>query len=176
MKWEVLKKYLSVCILSRGIFPNSSQQSFYILTSLPPTPSFLPTTSPQPSPSSPPSSYYQSSFPPFNRTRVLAHSLPRLPRPHRGITEGTDEKQAGGKQRDREGRWGEAGTGTTNLLRGRYMIIFAAVCNMKRPSSKQTKHGVTPPFGPHVFWKKMCRYMVRYFVCCYREQTPRIIV
>lgn len=149
MEREVLKK-ISVCILSRGIFPNSSQQGFYILTSPPPTPSFLPTTSPQPSPSSPPSSYYQSSFPPFNRTRVLAHSLPRLPRLH---TEGTDEKQAGGKQREREGSWGEAGKGTTNLLRSRYMIIFTAVCNTKRPSSKQTKHGVTPPFGPHVFWK-----------------------
>lgn len=40
----------------------------------------------------------------------------------------TGEKQAGGKQRDREEGEGKGGTMTTKLLHSRYMIIFATVC------------------------------------------------
>lgn len=68
-----------------------------------------------------------------NQTGVLAHSLPNsyaFTEINRAVGDGrrTGEKQAGGKQRDREEGEGKGGTVTTKLLHSRYMIIFATVC------------------------------------------------
>lgn len=72
-------------------------------------------------------------FLPVNKTGVLAHSLPNsyaFTEINRAGGDGrrTGEKQAGGKQRDREEGEGKGGTMTTKLLHSRYMIIFATVC------------------------------------------------
>ena len=77
---------------------------------------------------SPPFPCYRPSFPPFNQTNILAHTLSNsLPRQQRAVGDGKQrrngEKQTGDKWRWREG-WGRAGTETSNLLHNRYMIIF----------------------------------------------------
>lgn len=67
---------ISLCVFSPEEYPLIPHSKAFILTSLPPTPSFLPTTSPQPSPSLLPPHTISPLFHRLIRAGVLAHSLP----------------------------------------------------------------------------------------------------
>lgn len=138
---------ISLCVcFSWGIFPNSSQQGFYTHLSsphpfifYPPTPSFPSLPPPPPPPPTPLSAllpfsacYHQPLFSSRSiRPGVLAHSLPdshafteKKNKKYSRWQWGWGEKQAGVEVNRRGWGGGKAGTG----LHGRYMIIFAAVC------------------------------------------------